>query len=623
MKLKGILTFLLTLFLVLSLAACGGSSGVSAGGDSGYGTSPETVPDEATEDSDASDSDLSTETSSSTSSTSDSEEAEEESALESSIETQDSILSSDDESEEESDGSSSSDDSSSASSSSSSDDSSSASSSSSSDDSSSASSSSSSDEETDMVALASSNESFLDAVNALVDSESGSSSSTSSTTAATLDLEGIDFTADVSDGKWRTAPSVALTGLTEEQEALQAEITSIKSSISAATEEMVTIANEVLEIKDEADTVLAAYEAAVEAGETATAETLAAEYETLIESFNTLKDEYVALQESRVTLLEELTAARTELGFGTEQQGIYSPWANQEIALELDNIETAGWYNLTVFAKNIYGALPEDYGSFNLSVYNATTGKSVGGLQVPASVTTYQADSLYVYLEEGSNELVLTWTNDAYKAGEYDANINIGSITLSYADQSSVPYVKGYRTADQYSEVDGTFYWSADSVRTYWSGQTIGFDFTDLEAGTYQLTVEAMNYGSAGLPDDYDAFIVEVETSTGESATLEIKASETDYQKRKISLDLAGGDTTVYLTWTNDRCVAGEYDTNIQYRQIQLKKTGNSQKKDSSLTNYLLGTDSGNKMLLLIGFAAAAMAALAISFVHRRKSSNN
>ena len=116
----------------------------------------------------------------------------------------------------------------------------------------------------------------------------------------------------------------------------------------------------------------------------------------------------------------------------------------------------------------------------------------------------------------------------------------------------------------------------------------------------------AKNYGSLPMPDGYDNFTVVVDAD-GTSGEALVSAAQKSWRKGSVVLDLTGG-TDIFLTWINDQYKEGDYDTNIQYKKIFLKRVGDSER--SALAAYLLGTRSGNRVLMtgilvvLVGFIA-------------------
>ncbi|HPB83188.1 MAG TPA: hypothetical protein PK200_14210 [Spirochaetota bacterium] len=278
------------------------------------------------------------------------------------------------------------------------------------------------------------------------------------------------------------------------------------------------------------------------------------------------------------------------------QQGIYTNWANENLYLNVRNNCKAGWFKLSVQAGN-HGSLslPDFYTNFNLTVRNENTSRYLGGMLIKAQDNGWQWGDMLVYLEKGDTRLNLLWTNDAYKENVYDANIEIKQVKLQY-QSNRAPRETLERLASQYTFVDGRFFWDGDSVRTYWSNQTIGFNFTNLQPGVYEVIVVAKNYGT--VPPGYREFEVEVDTDNGTSGEMRIPVSAENYQNGTMNLDLTGGDTTIFLTWLNDKFKENVYDANIQIQKIQLRRIGDSHR--SALAAYLIAKAQNNKALTSI-----------------------
>ncbi len=315
-------------------------------------------------------------------------------------------------------------------------------------------------------------------------------------------------------------------------------------------------------------------------------------------------------------LRARIKSLRDANGVNRFQDGIWTAWANQDLYLNV-NVDKAGWYRLRVVAKNIHGPLPDFYSHFNVSLSNESTGTHVGGAVIKASDRINQASGVWVYLNEGASRLKLLWTNDAYKQGEYDANINIRRIALTYRGQNA-PNMGMRRGAHKYSYVDGRFFWDHNSVWTNWANQCIGFDYTNLKAGKYRVIVSAKNRGV--VPAEYRNFRVRVNTDDGAEAFIDIPANADRYQKGDVVLDITG-PTSIYLTWTNDMYKPDQNpveDANIQYRSIRLQRIGESER--SRVAAYLLGTRSGNMVITFGTLAMLGMILAGLYFVNRRRS---
>ena len=95
-----------------------------------------------------------------------------------------------------------------------------------------------------------------------------------------------------------------------------------------------------------------------------------------------------------------------------------------------------------------------------------------------------------------------------------------------------------------------------------------------------------------------------------------IPAHDRVYHRGSVILDLTGGNTDLFLNWLNDEYEEGEYDTNIQIKQIALRRIGRSER--SAFAAYLLGTSQGNRVLIL-GSLVLLMMIIGTLFLLNRK----
>lgn len=167
--------------------------------------------------------------------------------------------------------------------------------------------------------------------------------------------------------------------------------------------------------------------------------------------------------------------------------------------------------------------------------------------------------------------------------------------------------------ANKHCYTKGRFFYEGKTARTYWANQTIGYCFNDLKPGMYEVRVKAKNYGSTGLPPNYNEFKVNV-AADGISNGINIKASDTKYHSSVALLDLRGGDTVVNLTWTNDKWKKGVYDANIMYRKVVLRRVGDSER--AGLAAYV-GQHSSTIVIMLS--LIVALAALGMIMAYRKR----
>lgn len=326
-------------------------------------------------------------------------------------------------------------------------------------------------------------------------------------------------------------------------------------------------------------------------------------------------------RQAQIKRLEDIEQAiasiRNQIGYSDVQSGIYTASANQQLDLTVSGITEPGYYSLSVVAKNVFGTLPDSYGYFNLSVSD-NSGSAEGNILVPASDNTYQKGSALVYLNPGTNNLKLKWTNDYYIEGSYDANIQIKNIILNKTSASDRAQLAPYkddltRSALQYTSSSDGVFWTRDGALIDQSGNSISFNYPMLDKGRYQIVIWARNHGEIKSKPQFKRFEFDVYTSTGESELVSVNAHHKNFKAGKGSIDISGGDTTIEITWIND----GPEDVILELKQIELKRIGDYQ--GSALSAYLLGTDSGNRLLIIILLIFFTSIGIALSLYHKRQ----
>lgn len=321
---------------------------------------------------------------------------------------------------------------------------------------------------------------------------------------------------------------------------------------------------------------------------------------------------------SRIKALRaQIAELRGKVGNGGNKiEGIYTNWAYQNLHLKINKGES-GWYRLIVIAKN-RGTLPDSYDRFSFNLTNSS-GNLIGSFKVKASNRVYNRGSIDFYLDKPAGEVLnIIWTNDYYVENKYDANVNIKKVVLKKIKTPKQNNKKNVNLqGDQYSTMDGRWFFNNQCAYTYWSGQEIGYTFKNLEEGVYEITIEAMNEGTLPLPKDYREFKLDVE-SDYDSASMNIDASDKKWMSGTVTMNFPEGSTTVYLTWTNDSYKEKSYDTNIKIKSISVKKV-----KESNLTAYLLKTKPGNKIFILAAFLVISGVLAGIYIKNRSTSSES
>ncbi len=293
---------------------------------------------------------------------------------------------------------------------------------------------------------------------------------------------------------------------------------------------------------------------------------------------------------------EQIAVLRAKIGNGGRvQSGIYTNWANENLKLNVKRGEP-GWYRIIIVAKN-RGTLPSNYDRFTFSVNNSGN-ETVAGISVKASDNVYHRGSADIKLDNpAGTTLNIVWTNDAYMKDKYDANVNIKKVVLKKIKEPKEKAVNAkHLNGDEFSFMDGRWFFENKAAHTFWANQIIGYTFKNLEEGEYEVTVTAKNFDSLPLEKNYKEFNVEID-SDYDSASMNIKADDKNWNHEKVTMNFAEGDTTLYINWTNDVYKENTYDSNIMIKTISIKKV-----QKSSLTAFLLRTKPGNKVFILGAF---------------------
>lgn len=134
-----------------------------------------------------------------------------------------------------------------------------------------------------------------------------------------------------------------------------------------------------------------------------------------------------------------LTATATQTSANSTQWKIsgtekYCWNANEWLEYQLDFGAGGSWIlSLTATNQNSSSAtgLPSGY-AFNIAL--SVDGASKGSFKVTGSTTTYKTGSSSALTLTGVHTVRFTWTNDAYSAGAYDANIRVKQVSFLSSD---------------------------------------------------------------------------------------------------------------------------------------------------------------------------------------------
>lgn len=123
----------------------------------------------------------------------------------------------------------------------------------------------------------------------------------------------------------------------------------------------------------------------------------------------------------------------------TDSGGIHTFWSNRRLYLHVNGVCKKTDLQLKISAINIYGPLSPNYRFYNVDVKVAKKKRrgvvkikhTVASVMIAASETDVKTGSVLIPLRKGKNMFVLMWTNDNYKKGVYDANINIRKVEVT------------------------------------------------------------------------------------------------------------------------------------------------------------------------------------------------
>ena len=312
---------------------------------------------------------------------------------------------------------------------------------------------------------------------------------------------------------------------------------------------------------------------------------------------------------------ERSIAHPTKPGKATRVTGIHTYWGNEPLKIRVKNNCQAGYYKLQFKGMNVDGPLPSFYGAFALAVRDEAGTEDIGAVVLNASDSLYSQAATVVYLEEGNTTFDVRWQNDAYKKGEYDANLNLNGVTLSY-QPTYKPTARLGRNVREACAINGRFFYQGKTAWTSWANQQLAYCYRNLPSGRYWVTIQARNHGT--LPSDYKNFEVLV-AADGVSGNISVPASADAFKTGKTILDLRGGEQRLVLSWTNDTFVSDTVDSAIEIQTITLKRIGDSQR--SALTAFLSST-AGGRRPWMVALAAVLISLGGLLFLRWKTRSN-
>jgi hypothetical protein len=276
----------------------------------------------------------------------------------------------------------------------------------------------------------------------------------------------------------------------------------------------------------------------------------------------------------------EILDYNARLQTGNPVHGLYTFWKDQSLEIKVQNNCASGFFDLALTARN-HGKLPSWYKQFSFEVEQPNSQRS--WFHVPAHENAYFRGMQRVYLPAGNSTIKLTWTNDAAQGNDFDANLNIGGISLNPArDRGAIEYTLT-RNATDYCAEEGRFFLHGRSISSFDGNESVSYCFPGLPAGRYKVSVLARNFNyqeGFTLPADYQNFQIEAKADIENAQPINvlIPASDTEYKRGLSSgyLDHAGGNLKVDLTWKNDMYNADtQGDANILMRNIRLHPLDN------------------------------------------------
>jgi len=114
---------------------------------------------------------------------------------------------------------------------------------------------------------------------------------------------------------------------------------------------------------------------------------------------------------------------------GENGRSYFTYWSGDTLRYSVALPGSSQAWRLGVTAMNVSGPLPGSYHDFNVRV--SVGSQIVGTLLVPASDTNWNTAWIDLGMRQGPTDVSLTWLNDSYQAGVYDANISYGGLQFA------------------------------------------------------------------------------------------------------------------------------------------------------------------------------------------------
>ncbi len=283
------------------------------------------------------------------------------------------------------------------------------------------------------------------------------------------------------------------------------------------------------------------------------------------------------------------------------------------------------WYGDIMAYNDIVNAFSSDGAmTYSLGLVPPFTGSDQTPAGVPESDLDMGSGSTDSTQELGGQVIVLTGasaTPEGVIPAEDDGQSGPEGDACNYKGKSLVRHGKDA------CKVTGTWYRDANTIFTYQAGKAMaGFKFNNLDSGVYEVTVKAREWNRHAdpgtLPSGFTAYRIAVGAS-GATADVTVAASATGFNRGKGQIDLAGGDTMIYVNWYNGFC-NGNDCANFQLHSIKLKKVKESKKLALASSIYNIYKKNQKTMYgiyIALGMVLTALLALtAVKAVRRKRA---